>query len=102
MIGTNLDEMGKAKRWIHFSNSNKIIIKSVISILNNLKISHKIRKRVHSGFGSHKIQYEVLIYGKENIEKFYKEVGFSIKRKRRKLSEVINSYGRKQTKSTRL
>ena len=35
---------------------------------------------------------KLLIFGLENFEKFYKNIGFSIKRKNDKLLEVIKSY----------
>ena len=61
-------------------------------LLYNFKIMHKIKSRVHSGFGSKKVQYRLLIYGKENLEKFYKYIGFSIKRKQEELIKTLNSY----------
>lgn len=94
VVGTNLDKRRFAKRWIHFSNNDKEIINAVSSILTNFKISYKISSRVHSGFNSKKLQYEVLIYGKDNLSKFYKGVSFSIKRKQDSLLTIINSYGK--------
>lgn len=92
IIGKNLNRRRFACRWIHFSNNNKIIIKTVSKLLKDFKINHKIKSRVHSGFGSKKLQYEILIFGLENFEKFYKNIRFSIRYKKDKLSEVINSY----------
>jgi len=93
VIGTNLNRRKFACRWIHFSNNNEKLVKTVNRILNDLGIPHKIKSRIHSGFGSKKLQYEVLIFGLENFKKFYKNIGFSIKRKQNKLLEVIESYG---------
>lgn len=93
IIGKNLDKRVKAKRWIHFSNSDEYLIDIVSSLLSNFNIKHSIKSRIHSGFKSKKIQYEILIYGLENLTKFKDNIGFSIKRKQEKLIKVINSYG---------
>jgi hypothetical protein len=94
VIGKNLG-IGRRKfacRWIHFSNSNKETISIVSKLLKDFNINYKIKSRIHSGFGSKKLQYEILIFGLENFEKFSKNIGFSIRYKKDKLSEVINSY----------
>ena len=92
IIGKNLNRRRFACRWIHFSNNDKIIIKTVSKLLKDFEINHKIKSRIHSGFGSKKLQYEILIFGLENFEKFYKNIRFSIRYKKDKLLEVINSY----------
>lgn len=92
VTGENLNKRRFACRWIHFSNKNKKIIKIVSRLLKDFKINHKIKSRIHSGFGSKKLQYEILIFGLENFKEFYKNIGFSIKYKKDKLLEVINSY----------
>lgn len=92
VLGVNLGKRRYASRWIHFSNSNKEMILIVSKLLKDFKINHKIRTRIHSGFGSKKKQYEILIFSLENFKKFYKNIGFSIKYKKDKLLEVINSY----------
>lgn len=92
VTGTNLDKRKFACRWIHFSNSNKETISIVSKLLKDFKIYHKIKSRIHSGFGSKKLQYEIQTFGLENFKKFYKNIGFSIKYKKDKLLEVINSY----------
>ncbi|MFH1209453.1 MAG: LAGLIDADG family homing endonuclease [archaeon] len=92
VIGINLHNRKNAKRWITFSNNNKPLINIVKSILSELNIKHKLKSRVHSGFGSKKIQYELNIYDFNSILKFYKNINFNIARKRNKLEEVLNSY----------
>lgn len=92
VCGTNLNRRRFACRWIYFSNSDKKIIKTVSRLLKDFKISCKIKSRIHSGFESKKRQYEILIFGLENLEKFYKNIGFSIRSKKDKLIEVIRSY----------
>ena len=92
VLGKNLDRRQFAYRWIHFSNSNKETILIVSKLLKDFRINHKIKSRIHSGFGSKKLQYEILIFRLENFEKFYKNIGFSIKYKKDKLLDVINSY----------
>ena len=92
VTGTNLDNRSNTCRWIHFSNRDKEIIRVVGDILKEFKIDHKIRSRVHSGFNSKKLQYELLIFGLQNFEKFYKNIGFAINDKNKKLLEVIRSY----------
>lgn len=92
VTGKNLDKRKFACRWIHFSNNNKETISLVSKLLKDFNIAHKIKSRIHSGFGSKKLQYEIQIFGLENFEKFYKNIGFSIKYKKDKLLEVINSY----------
>lgn len=92
VIGKNLTKGRYAKRWIHFSNSDKEIIYLVSTLLSIFGISYKLKSRVHSGFGSKKLQYEIIIYGLKNIFKYYKQVGFNIHRKQNKLIEVIKSY----------
>lgn len=92
VLGKNLDRRKFASRWIHFSNSNKETILIVSKLLKDFGINHKIKSRIHSGFGSKKLQYEIQIFGLENFKKFYKNIGFSIKYKEDKLLEVVNSY----------
>lgn len=92
VTGKNLDRRKFACRWIHFSNSNKETILAVSKLLKFFGINYKIKSRIHSGFGSKKLQYEILIFGLENLLKFSKNIGFSIKYKKDKLLEVINSY----------
>jgi len=96
VAGLHLNQRKIACRWIHFSNSDKKIIKLVNSLLKNFKIQFKTRSRIHSGFDSKKLQYEILIFGLENFEKFYKNIKFSIERKNKKLLQVINSYEKYQ------
>jgi len=92
VAGFNLNRRRQAARWIHFSNSDKKLINIVDVLLKDFGIDCKIRSRVHSGFGSTKLQYELFIYRLENFEKFYKHIGFYIKRKNNRLLEIINSY----------
>ncbi len=96
VVATNLNQRKNAKRWIHFYNSDRNIIHIVNTILNKIGIKHSIRSRVHSGFGSKRVQYEVLIYGKQNLMKFWGNIGFSILRKQKNLEDAINSYGVKK------
>ncbi|MCX6741779.1 MAG: hypothetical protein NTX24_01215 [Candidatus Pacearchaeota archaeon] len=92
VIAKNLECRRKAKRWIHFSNSKIKTINLVKTCLDSLCITYKIRPGVHSGFGSKRQQYELLIYNKEGMRNFYKYVGFSIKRKQKELVTLINSF----------
>jgi len=94
VLGVNLNKRKFVCRWIHFSNNNEKIIATVSKLLKDFGINHKIRSRIHSGFKSKKLQYEILIFGQENLKRFYKNIGFSIKRKINKLLKVINSYGK--------
>ena len=92
VIGHNLDNRKKAKRWIHFSNNNKKIIDLVTTLLDDFNITYSIRSRIHSGFGSKKLQYEIITYGLRNLVWFHKNKIFNIKRKVIKLKEIIQSY----------
>ncbi|MBU0628706.1 MAG: hypothetical protein KKC75_05935 [Nanoarchaeota archaeon] len=92
VIGHNLNNRAKAKRWVHFSNNNKQIIDIVTSMLDDFNIKYTLKSRIHSGFGSKKLQYEVISYGLRNIVWFHKNKIFNIKRKVNKLKEIIKSY----------
>ncbi len=92
IIAKNLENRNITKRWIHFSNNNLKTINLVTKLLKEFEIRHKVKSRIHSGFGSKKIQYEILIYDKKSITNFYKHVKFSIKRKQDLLRKLINSY----------
>jgi len=92
ILGKNLKNRRIAKRWIHFSNNNKEIIDLVSTILNKQKIKYFISSRIHSGFGSKKLQYEIKIYNLKDLFYFYNNIKFNIGRKQKKLKEVINSY----------
>ncbi len=92
IIGQNLKNRRYAKRWIHFSNNNKKIIDLIISILDQFNLNYKLKSRIHSGFGSKKLQYEVILYELKNLIWFYENKIFKIKRKANRLNEVINSY----------
>jgi len=92
VIGHNLNNRKKAKRWVHFSNNNTQIISLVTKLLNEFNIKYTLKSRIHSGFGSKKLQYEIIMYGLRNIVWFYKSRIFNIKRKVNKLKEIIESY----------
>lgn len=91
---SNLDIPRKASRHIGFYNSNKNLIRITHKVLKQLNIKHHINTRIHSGFGSKKTQYEIIITGFRNISLFKKLVGFSIKRKEDKLDILLRSYVR--------
>lgn len=92
VVGQNLNNRRRAKRWIHLSNNSVVLIDIVRQIFDEMKIKYYITKRIHSRFGSKKWQYEIKIYNLKDIFKYYKRIGFSIKRKQDKLREVIDSY----------
>ena len=92
VAGYNLSNRRRACRWISFSNSNKDTVNLLCKFLSDLRINHKIKSRIHSGFGSTKMQYEVYIYGKENLVRYHNLINFSIKRKQKILKEVLDSY----------
>lgn len=92
VIGKNLDNRKYAKRWIHLSNNNLILIKLVRKIFKHIEVNYSISRRIHSGFGSKKWQYEIKIYNLKSMFKYYKNIGFSIKRKQEDLKSIINSY----------
>lgn len=92
IAGSNLDQPQIATRYVGFYNNNKKIVDLVSRLLKCINIKHSVRSRVHSGFGSKKIQYELYISGSQNMYSFYKNIGFSIKRKQEKLKKVLNSY----------
>ena len=94
VAGYNLSKRAKACRWVSFSNSNKDTINLLSEFLNDLRINHKIKSRIHSGFGSMKLQYEVYIYGRQNLIKYNDLINFSIKRKQKILKAVLASYVR--------
>ena len=92
IIGQNLENRRKAKRWLHFSNNNLEIVNIVATIFKELELKYSISKRIHSGFGSKKLQYEIKIYNLKDMFYFYNNIGFFIVRKQNKLKEVIGSY----------
>ena len=98
VAGSNLENPRRASRHIGFYNSNKEVTNIVSILLTKLGVSHSVNSRVHSGFGSKKMQYEIIICGFENYVFFYKNIGFSIKRKQKKLETIINSYVKKSIK----
>lgn len=63
-----------------------------MKILDRMNIIYYVRGSRRSGFGSKKMQYQLMIYNLEGIYKYYKYIGFSIKRKNNTLIKVINSY----------
>jgi len=101
VVGTNLSRRRIACRWIHFSNNNKETVAIVSKLLRDFRINYKIKSRIHSGFGSKKLQYEILIFSLENFKKFYKNIGFSIRYKKDKLLEVIRSYEKHRKRPTK-
>jgi hypothetical protein len=89
---SNLDKPRKASRHIGFYNSNRNLVYVVSEILKQLNMKHHINTRIHSGFGSNKLQYEIIITGFENILQFKQFVNFSIERKEEKLNTLLKSY----------
>lgn len=92
IVGKNLKHRNKAKRWLHFYNNNKNLIRLIKLIFNERRLKYSIKSRIHSGFGSKKIQYEIKIYSLKDINYFYKNIGFSIPRKQKLLKQVVESY----------
>lgn len=92
ITGKNLSQRSKAARWVGFYNCKENTISLVSHLLKEFEISHKIRSRIHSGFGSTKLQYELLIYGRNNLIKYSHHINFSIRRKQKILKEVLASY----------
>ncbi len=92
VTGGNLDNRKYAKRWVHFSNNNLMLLRLVKWVFKKMKIKYSISRRIKSGFGSKKWQYQMQIYNLKDMFKYYKNIGFSIKRKQNKLIKVINSY----------
>lgn len=95
IIGQNLKNRVCAKRWIHFSNNNKKIINLITSLLDKFNIKYSLKSRIHSGFGSKKLQYEIMIYRLKDLIWFHENKIFKINRKANKLKGVINSYEKK-------
>lgn len=89
---SNLDEPRKASRHIGFYNSDRKLIHLVSEILKQLNIKHRINSRICSGFGSKKLQYEIIITGFKNILQFEQFINFSIERKIEKLNTLLKSY----------
>jgi hypothetical protein len=89
---SNLNNPRTASRHIGFYNSNKNLVDVVSEILNQLNIKHRIRSRVHSSFGSKRLQHEIIITGFKNILQFKQFVNFSIERKEEKLNTLLKSY----------
>ena len=92
IVAKNLSERSKAKRWLHFSNSDAQIIYAVRKLLREFGLKYSFTSRIHSGFGSKRIQYEIKIYNLQGLFFYYKNIGFSIQRKREDLKKAINSY----------
>jgi intein-encoded DNA endonuclease-like protein len=81
-----------AARQIGLANNNKDLIELVQTMLSELEIKFNTTGRIHSGFGSKKIQYELKITGKYNFRKFQETINFSILRKQNTLNELLNSF----------
>jgi len=87
-------EGSSSKTSISFSNTNQLLIKTVKNLLKFFGMKAKIRISIKKGqkvkiresfYVAKKDVYVVYIYGKDNIEKFSKEIGFSIKRKLKRI-----------------
>ena len=63
------------------------------SIDTHLKLSSKGGKRYPHSFESRKNCYLLVTYKRENLVKFYREIGFSIARKQRRLREAVIKRG---------
>ena len=81
-----------AKRRISFCNCNKNIIDIIKILLNDFGIKCSLYRKVGSGFNPNCISYTMEIRGKNNLEWFYNNIGFTIKRKQDKLLVAINSF----------
>lgn len=92
IVGKNLDNRRRAKRWLHFSNNNLELVDLAATLLTQLGLRYSLRGRIHSGFGSRKIQYELKMYHLKDMFYFYKNIGFLIGRKQKVLKDVIKSY----------
>ncbi len=92
VVVSNLANRKYAKRWIHLSNNNVQLVKLVTCIFDKMDIKYSVTKRIHSGFGSKKLQHEIKVYNFDGILKYYKNIGFSIKRKQLQIAKLVNSY----------
>ncbi|MFA5175755.1 MAG: LAGLIDADG family homing endonuclease [Candidatus Nanoarchaeia archaeon] len=91
--GYNLSTPRTATRFIAFYNTDKDLIFLVKNMLESLGIRvQNIDKRIKSGFSTNTLLFRLRIGGKENLEKFNNTIRFSIKRKNKKLEEVLRSY----------
>jgi intein-encoded DNA endonuclease-like protein len=89
----NLDNPKKASRKIGFYNADEELLRLVIRILKDVGFKNiKLNSKRRSGFGSKRKQYEILLYGKKNLELFHQKIGFSIKRKLKQLEKAVKSY----------
>ncbi len=92
IVAKNLNERRKAKRWLHFSNSDAQIIYAVRKLFREFGLKYSFTSRIHSGFGSERIQYEIKVYNLQGLFFYYKNIGFSIQRKQEDLKKTISSY----------
>jgi len=89
--GSNLDRPKISTRFIGFFNTNLKLIYLVKKLLESLGIEiQNIDKRI-GGF-KNSLCYRLRIGGKENLKRFRDKIGFSIKRKNKKLDDILKSY----------
>ena len=89
----NLRTLRKATRFISFHNSDEKLVFFVKTLLESLGIRvQNIDKIIGSGFIKHGVYFRLRVGGKQNLKMFKDEIGFSIKRKNKKLEELLKSY----------
>jgi DNA gyrase/topoisomerase IV subunit A len=85
----------KVINYISFTNTNKKILKVTSEILKELRIEHSICKKWQREEKNFKKCYVIYICGKQNFIKFYKKIGFNIKRKDERLKYLPRDHNDK-------
>jgi len=78
------------KKRIIITNTKKELLNICFHFLKKLKINNKIYKRKQ--YKNCKITYDLKIYGRKNIEKFYKFIPINHTEKLQKLQQMLSDY----------
>ena len=74
---------------IQFSTSNQDLMKKLPLILQRFGIASSTNMQEKDGRGNYGPYWRISIYGKENLQKYQKQIGFVHKNKKVKLEELI-------------
>lgn len=88
----NKNNLRRIIRQIRFSQKDLKVIKFISNLLLKFNIKNTISYKIGSGFKKYETYYYIVICGKDNLKLFYKYIGFAIKRKQKRLKEMIRSY----------
>lgn len=80
-------------RGIEFSSKSPELVRSIPHLMLRFGIHSSVSSQEFDGKGNRGPYYKILIYGRENLERFHENIGFRSQKKEEKLREILRGKG---------